>query len=340
MGCGGSTAAGESTGSSGGGKAAKNAVILKGKGTTSLDGIKPSTETLDISDNGALTSLDGVGLLTSLVKLDASACGITAVPAEIEKCAKLEELLLFANKIKEVPASLGALSELTNINLFNNQLKKIPPDLSKLAKLEEANFAANKIMMLTDAHFSSWTSVKILSLYDNTLVRMGSLAPLVALEELRLSGNNLEEMPTLSEHPSLSVFEMHKNRITTIPDDYFKALPGLQRLSIWGCMLTALPPSLASSCPKLVGLQAQENKLASIPAGPWPSTLETLFLQDNTSLAQLPAALASCPALKRVNLSKLPLDGDSQGVAEKIKAKCLADKDGIFWGTDGMKLAP
>jgi hypothetical protein len=54
----------------------------------------------------------------------------------------------------------------------------------------------------------------------------------------------------------------------------------------------------------------------------------------------LPASLKDCPGLKRVNLSKLPLDAASQGVAEAIKAKCLADKDGIFWGTDGMKLAP
>ena len=63
-------------------------------------------------------------------------------------------------------------------------------------RLEEVNVAANKMMMTQDANFTSWSSVKILSLYDNNLVRMGSLAPLVNLEELRISGNNLEDMPT------------------------------------------------------------------------------------------------------------------------------------------------
>ena len=331
MGCGASSAA-----TGGGGK---NAVNLKGKGASSLSGIKPSTQELDISDNASLTSLDQVGSLTSLVKLDASACAITAVPAEIEKCTELEELLLFANKIKEVPASLSTLEELTTVNLFNNTLKKLPPDLGKLAKLEEVNFAANKLMMLTDAHFTSWAGVKILSLYDNNLVRMGSLAPLTALEEVRLSGNNLEEMPTLSSHPSLTVFEIHKNRISTIPGDYFAATPGLQRLSIWGCMLTSLPGSLAA-CDVLVGVQAQENQIASLPSGPWPATLETFFIQDNPPLEHIPKELNDCcPSLKRVNLSHLKLDSSSMEVASALQDKCLANKDGIFWGTNGMKLA-
>ena len=34
------------------------------------------------------------------------------------------------------------------------------------------------------------------------------------------------------------------------------------------------------------------------------------------------------------------LQAQLQEKREALKAKCLADKDGIFWGTDGMKLAP
>ena len=195
-----------------------------------------------------------------------------------------------------------------------------------------------------------------------------------ASSQLRISGNNLEEMPALSEsHGSLTVFEIHKNRIATvrlslvslhlsfllrtilarrashlptfllrcsqIADTYFASTPALQRLSLWGNMLTALPPSLAA-CPKLIGLQAHENKLEALPSGAWPLTLETLFLQDNAPLTAIPESLKGCKALKRVNLSNLKLDGTSQGVADALKTQCLDDKDGIFWGTDGMKLAP
>jgi Leucine-rich repeat (LRR) protein len=330
MGCAGSKGAA-------GGGGSKDALDLKASGVDSLAGVGLGTDDLDISDNPSLESLDGVGKLTKLVKLDANGCRLTTVPSEIERCVNLEELLVYANKIKDLPAALGTLAELTTVNLFNNQVKKMPPEMGRLAKLEEVNFAANKMMMLTDAHFASWASVKVLSLYDNNLVRMGSLAPLVALEELRMSGNNLEEAPKLSNHPSLTVYEIHKNRLTTFPDDYFSATPALQRLSIWGNQLTALPQSLAA-CPQLVGVQAQDNQLATIPAGPWPATLETVFLQDNPPLTKIPKELHDCCALlKRVNLGNLKLDADSQAVAADIKAKCLACKDGIFWGTDGKK---
>lgn len=337
MGCGGSTAGG---GGSGGGSASgskKVSVDLKGKGTSSLSGVKTSVQELDVSENSSLASLDGVGALVKLEKLDANSCGLTTVPAEIANCQALEELLLFANKIKELPKELGQLTSLTTINVFNNQVKKMPPECGTLANLEEVNCAANKMMMLTDAHFTAWANVKILSLYDNNLVRMGSLAPLESLEELRISGNNLEEMPTLSSHKHLSVYEIHKNRIASIPDDYFTATPALQRLSVWGNMLTALPPSL-TGLQGLVGVQAQDNKIQTLPAGTWPKKLETLFLQNNP-VSSLPASLGDdCKSLKRVNLTKLTLDGPALEVAGKIQSQCLSDKDGLFWGTDGKRL--
>ena len=167
-------------------------------------------------------------------------------------------------------------------------------------------------------------AVTVLNMYDNNLVRFGSLAPLTALKELRLYGNNLEEAPTLAEHKSLIIIELQKNRIATIPDDYFDATPALQRLSVWSNMLTTLPPSVCR-CSALVGLSAQENKMASLPGGaPWPATLETLFLQQNPPLTTLPAELGACSALKRVNLSELKLDGAGLEVAEKYVAPARA----------------
>jgi len=292
--------------------------------------------TLDISSN-KLTQLPAeVGNLTSLVKLDGNSNAITTLPAELTKCVKLESLELYSNKLKELPKALGELKSLKLLNVFNNVLKKLPDDLGSLANLEEVNIAANKLMMLTDQHFVAWSQVGVLSIYENNLVRLGSLAPCVGLTELRLSQNNLEEMPKLSSHPKLTVFEIHKNRVASIPDDYFSATPALERLSIWGNHLAALPTSLCA-LKSLVGVQAQENKLEALPAGAWPAKLETLFLQDNTSLKTLTTELAACSTLKRVNLSKLPLDDTSKALADKIKDTVLAKSDGIFWGVDGAK---
>lgn len=63
-----------------------------------------------------------------------------------------------------------------------------------------------------------------------------------------------------------------------------------------------------------------------------------LCAQDNGPEFTLSKTLADCKKLKRVNLTKLQLDGGSSGVAEQIKKLCLGVKDGIFWGTDGARL--
>jgi len=343
MGCGGSTpAAGDSGGGSGssnsGKQPQKKAVSHSGKNIEALPSSLPAdVQELDISENASLTGLDGIGRLSVLEKLDANSCALAKIPDEIEGCAALEELLIYKNKLKELPAKIGSLGELTTFNCFNNQIKKLPAEVGTLTKLEEVNAAANKLMMLTDAHFSSWGSVKILSLYDNNLVRIGSLAPLAALEELRISGNNLEDMPGLSSHPKLTTLEIHKNRIVKMDDNYFDATPALERLSIWGNMLEALPPSLPR-CASLKGIQAQQNKLSGLPDG-WPASLETLFLQENTSGAsfELPASLKSNAKLMRVNLGKLNLEGESATTADALRTTVLAKPDGIFWGVDGVK---
>jgi len=334
MGCGGSTPAAADAPKASGLKE----VDKKGAGLADLSSIPASTGALDVSDGGTKT-LEGVGKLTKLVKLDANSNALAAVPAEIGQCESLEELLVYANALTALPDEVGSLAELTTLNAFNNKIKKLPATLGKLTKLEEANFAANKLMAITsDATFAGWAGVKVLGLYDNNLVRMASLAPLVALQELRISGNNLEEMPTLSSHPGLTVFEIHKNRIASIADDYFSATPALERLSIWGNQLTTLPSSLCG-CSKLLGVQAQENKLTSLPAASWPTTMETVFLQGNTGLAALPPSFGSLPALKRVNLTGLVLDDASSSVANQMKGTCLKSSDGIFWGTDGKKMS-
>lgn len=244
-------------------------------------------------------------------------------------------MLLFANKIKELPAKFPP--NLSELNLFNNQVKKLPPAIGELTGLEEVNLAANKLMMTTDAMFASWASVTVLNMYDNNLVRFGNLATLVKLQELRLHGNNLEEMPALGSHPELKIIEMHKNRIATIPDEYFAATPALERLSLWGNMLTALPTSLCK-CTELLGLQVQENKLAGLPTGiAYPPKLETIFAQDNP-LTTLPAELSSCTALRRVNVSKTSLDAAGLEIAEGMKALCIKPgSGGIFWAPDGVQ---
>jgi len=264
--------------------------------------------------------------------LDKTSTGLTAFPDDIP--ADTDELLLYANKIKKVPPSIGALKNLTVLNVFNNAIGlSLPEEIGTLTELTEVNLAANKLAMLKDAHFASWSKVTVLNINDNNLGAIGSLAPLVALEELRLYANQLTAMPVLgSALPDLKVLEIHKNRIAEIDDDYFAATPALERLSIWGNQLTTLPSSLATKCPKLVGIQAQTNPLTSLPAGPWPTSLETLFVQE-AKLTALPDSLLKC-SLKRVNIGGVQCDDE---LAKKMESLVLGQSGAIFWDKTGKQ---
>ena len=264
-----------------------------------------------------------------MAEIDMNSQNLTAFPDLTAECEKLE---LYANKIKKVPPSIGELKKLKLLNVFNNQIGlSLPNEIGTLTELEEVNLAANKLAMLKDVHFAGWSKVTILNLNDNNLSAIGSLATLVALEELRLYANQLGAMPTLSSHPDLKIFEIHKNRIAEVPDDYFKATPGLEALSIWGNAFAALPSSL-SACSKLLRVQAQQNPDLTTVPDEWPKTLETLFLQE-TKVTKLPKSLEAC-ALKRVNITGLDIDA---GLSAAMQKMVLAKPDGIFWGKDGAK---
>ena len=292
MGCGGSTpeAAGGGGGGGGGGKEEKykHVVNLTGQGLTELPSVKANTDSLDCSSNKLAKLPDTIGSLEQLRHLDANENELTTLPESISGCVALQvrrahtrlalrlqlrwippalmgttcalvcraqKLYMYKNKMKELPPKLPPA--LTELNFFNNQIRKLPASIGELSCLEEVNFSSNKLMMTADAMFASWATVKVLNMYENNLVRFGSLAPLVALEELRLNGNNLEEMPTLGKsHPELSIIEIHKNRVAKISDDYFTSTPALTRLSIWGNQLESFPSSICG-CDYLLGLQVR-----------------------------------------------------------------------------------
>ena len=246
MGCASSTASG----------ANKTHVDLSEKDLTELPSIPVATTVLNCSSNKLAALPSTIGDLKALEELDASANQLTSLPAEIDQCEKLEvsqacsqslgtapkhcivalfshftipvcrgqKLMLFANKIKELPPKFPPA--LTELNLFNNAVKKLPPCIGELTALQEVNVAANKLMMTSDAMFASWGCVTVLNMYDNNLVRFGSIAPMSSLVELRLSGNNLEAMPTLGQHAALKIMEIHKNRISaSSPDNVALPLP-------------------------------------------------------------------------------------------------------------------
>ena len=198
--------------------------------------------------------------------------------------------------------------------------------------------AANKMMMLTDAHFTSWASVKILSLYDNNGKNGQPCAPCTGLEELRISGN-LEEMPALSSHTALTTYEIHKNRIASVPDDYFPNTRSAAALHLGqpaDGRATGLSYELWTArrraSPRESAHLRSRRRVAVDSRDPLP-----LSRSPGGGAFTLAPELGALTKLKRVNLGKLALDDASMEIADQIKKTCLSKPDGIFWGTDGVK---
>ena len=57
----------------------------------------------------------------------------------------------------------------------------------------------------------------MLNLYDNNLVRLGSMEPLTALNEVRLYGNNLEEMPVFGRRDTLLASQLPPRLTSFVP---------------------------------------------------------------------------------------------------------------------------
>lgn len=333
MGCGGSKPAGS-----------HNELDLSNKQLSALPvgDLKASLTKINVADN-QLTELPAeIATCTLLTSLDMSSNKLAELPEALGSCMALEELLCFNNKFTKLPDAVGSLPALTTINFFNNKIKKLPDALGKLGNLDEVNFAANKLMMVGDAPMAGWSKVKILSLYDNNIVRLGSLAPLVALAELRLYSNGLEDMPDLGQvgaKPHLTTLEINKCQIRSIGDDYFRATPSLTRLVLDGNQLSALPPSLGE-CAALKQLLVATNKLRGQPlpaTATWPA-LETLFLHENPGVTELPGSLTGCGKLFRVNLTKLTaLSPDAVGTAAALQKACVARQGGMYWAPSGDK---
>lgn len=305
--------------------------------------LRPDLTTINAKGNEIKTLPSEIKDCTTLTSLDMSDNTFDTIPVELAQCKALEELLLFKNDIKDLPKELGDLSALKNLNLFNNKLKKIPDAIGQLSALEEVNFAANKIMMVSDKCMANWSSVKILNLYDNNIVKLGSLAPLTALEELRLYNTPLDSLPDLGADgkANLAILEVHhssnKGMVEVVPDTYFEKTPSLNRLTLYGnTKLKKLPQSVLT-CKNLKGLLVNDCALTELPGGSkWPLTLEALFVNGNAELTELPAELTKINVLKRVNLSGCTsLSPASMEVAKKIQAICANNKEGKYWAPDG-----
>jgi len=288
--------------------------------------------TLNASQNRLKELPPGIGQCTMLTSLDCNDNTLTTVPAAIGCLTELAKLLLYKNSISSLPEELCKCIKLEELNLFNNKVNSAAitkAAVGILTGLKEVNFAANKVMQIKENEVAGWTEVKCLNWYDNRIVKLAPLGHCAKLEELRLFGNQLSSAPDFGRGmPHLTILELHKNCITSLPDNFFELCPALAKVTLEQNQLQALPDGICHH--KTLGsLIVHTNQLGALPGGlgTMPS-LKVLFVHDN-KLTALPSSLGDNKLLERVNLSGNQIVG-CEAVVESLQRACTA-ADGMFW---------
>ncbi|XP_043987947.1 toll-like receptor 8 [Gambusia affinis] len=162
----------------------------------------------------------------------------------------------------------GITSNVTALDLSNNYLKTIKAD------------AFSKLLNLT------WLNLNLANMYKKVVFK-ASLRNLTKLQDLKMSGNGLEEIP--SNLPvSVEILELSSNNITNMNHTSFASLPNLTQLWLskncyyWnpcGKPVKILNNSFTHMT-KLKNLDLSYNNLSNVPKG-LPQSLEVLNVSCN-----------------------------------------------------------
>jgi internalin A len=258
-------------------------------------------------------------------KLDLGRCGLTQIPTQVKQMTWLETLILGNN----------VTAELKTENAFGTNTlagKDISETLNQLVNL------------------------KNLSLSNLKLPGVPSLPPLPKLEQLDLSVNEIEKIPTGLNLPLLRVLSLNDNKIKDVRD---LDLPKLTRLSLNNNQITKVEG--LDKLKSLKSVHLDNNKLNKMDAlGKLPASLQELYLNSNDKIdriegletvVRLNSLCLANNAIKEIeglgtllSLKKLELNGNDitriQGLQDKGSLEILRlhyNKITTIEGLTGMK---
>ena len=115
------------------------------------------------------------------------------IPSAIGELLFCTRLDLSKNNLRgEIPQSIGNMRELQKLELHENELVgAVPNSLENLSKLTHLDLSCNQLSDL-NVDMSRLTSLRHLQLSHNCLIYLPDLGPLVRLEYLDVSYNQLE----------------------------------------------------------------------------------------------------------------------------------------------------
>lgn len=212
------------------------------------DGISTNTRYLNLQEN-----------LIQVIKVDS-----------FKHLRHLEILQLSKNHIRKI--ELGAFNGLANLNtleLFDNRLTTIPNGAFEyLSKLKELWLRNNPIESIPSYAFNRVPSLRRLDLGELkrlSYISEGAFEGLSNLRYLNLGMCNLKEIPNLTPLVKLDELEMSGNQLSVIKPGSFKGLIHLQKLWMMHAQIQIIERNSFDDLQSLVELNLAHNNLTLLP---------------------------------------------------------------------------
>ena len=170
---------------------------------------------------------------------------------------------------------------------------------SHLALIINLNLSDQNITALKAGDFDGLSSLRILTLYKNTLISLpvDIFSGLDSLNRLDLGSNQLSSLPVgiFSGLSSLNRLNLSYNHLTSLPADSFSGLSSLSSLSLSSNRLSSLPEDIFSGLSALDWLSLSSNRLIGLPDGIFSglSSIRSLYLGDNSVPLSIAVSLES-----------------------------------------------
>jgi Leucine-rich repeat (LRR) protein len=300
-----------------------------------------------------------------LVELDLSRNGLSDLPWEVKDLGNLRHLNLACNRFLELPSVLYTLTDLHHLDVTENQLTHLDKLPLALPHLRSLRASGNRLQRLDD-RMDVWTSMTYLQLGSecggNRLTDIpGSLARMIRLEELDLSNNQLDDRQLLSLPPALKHLKLSGNQLKDIPHDLLLCCPVLETLDMSSNQIAFLSCMVGAvyGTPLLQRLDLSNNNLTIVPTTFLESCTHVILMgnpaleyhrQSTTSYAQRLRELSSIAiytspvTLVDVSLDQLLNAPDHHAKGATIMNNTIkpADDDQrrIFFTIDGESWIP
>ncbi|XP_051545658.1 leucine rich repeat containing 4C, genome duplicate a [Myxocyprinus asiaticus] len=212
------------------------------------DGISTNTRYLNLQEN-----------LIQVIKVDS-----------FKHLRHLEILQLSKNHIRNI--EIGAFNGLANLNtleLFDNRLTTIPNGAFEyLSKLKELWLRNNPVESIPSYAFNRVPSLRRLDLGELkrlSYISEGAFEGLSNLRYLNLGMCNLKEIPNLIPLVRLDELEMSGNQLSIIRPGSFKGLIHLQKLWMMHAQIQTIERNAFDDLQSLVELNLAHNNLTLLP---------------------------------------------------------------------------